>query len=667
MFGNIPSNGVYWRQTKPETLEKEDEMRRAIVIATAVTASLILFLAVPLHSTENGQIKGKVTDAESGSPIAAAAVQLENTTIGALTNQNGEYKIINVPPGTYAIKVTAVGYEEIRITNLTLSAQGRVTQDFKLKAKNMSVDVPMSALSGLLSANVAKVKGGNADEAAVMREQSVASCMKPVPDMCYSAYPMAHGGNTPPNGEPYDAMFFDHYGVNPFVSTEDDHLSTFAIDVDNASYAMTRSYINGGHLPPDDAVRVEEFVNNFDYNYTYPQNDAFAIELEAAPSKFGEHYQMLKVGIVGKKIRPENRKDANLVFVVDVSGSMSREDRLGTVRKSLRMLLDNLNERDRVGIVVYGSRGRVILEPTSIRDREKIAAAIEQLYSEGSTNAEEGIRLGYQMADKMFEKGKINRIILCSDGVANVGRTGADDILKMIKNYADKGITLSTIGFGMGNYNDVLMEKLGDKGNGHYAYVDSWSEAKRVFMENLTGTLQVIARDVKIQVDFDPDKVDRYRLLGYENRDVDDDKFRDDKEDGGEIGSGHQVTALYELKLKDGASGDIGRIYVRFKDPDSFEVTEVSRPINKSIFKSSFAKASTDFKLAAAAAEFSEILRNSYWAKGSKLSDVLDVARTVESERSSDQVIELMDLIAKADKMKQAEEAEDGPLSLEEK
>jgi Ca-activated chloride channel homolog len=186
-------------------------------------------------------------------------------------------------------------------------------------------------------------------------------------------------------------------------------------------------------------------------------------------------------------------------------------------------------------------------------------------------------------------------------------------------------------------------------------------------MENLTGTLQVIARDVKIQIDFDPDKVDRYRLLGYENRDVDDDKFRDDKEDGGEIGSGHQVTALYELKLKDGATGDIGRIYVRFKDPDSFEVTEVSRPISKSIFKSSFAKASTDFKLAAAAAEFSEILRNSYWARGGKLSDVLDVARTVESERSSDQVIELMDLIAKADKMKQAEEAEDGPLSLDEK
>ncbi len=643
-------------------------MRRAIVIATAVTALLIMLLTVPLLSTGNGQIKGRVTDAESGAPIVAAAVQIESTTIGALTDRNGEYTINNVPPGTYSMKVTSVGYESARIMNLVVAAQSRVTQDFKLKPKTISIDIPTQVTTANEEPKKMEVRGSIAMDVITKQRNHVSYCIMPTISLDnYAGYPMAHGGNTPPNGEPYDAMFFDHYGVNPFVATEDDHLSTFAIDVDNASYAMTRSYLNDGHLPPDDAVRVEEFVNNFNYDYTYPHDDAFAIDLEAAPSKFGEHYQMLKVGIVGKKIRPENRKDANLVFVVDVSGSMSREDRLGTVRKSLRMLLDNLTERDRVGIVVYGSRGRVILEPTSIREREKIAAAIEQLYSEGSTNAEEGIRLGYQMADKMFEKGKINRIILCSDGVANVGRTGADDILKMIKGYADKGITLSTIGFGMGNYNDVLMEQLGDKGNGHYAYVDNWSEAKRVFMENLTGMLQVIARDVKIQVDFDPDKVDRYRLLGYENRDVDDDKFRDDKEDGGEIGSGHQVTALYELKLKDGASGDIGRIYVRFKDPDSFEVTEVSRPISKGIFKARFANASTDFRLAAAAAEFSEILRNSYWAKGSKLSDVLDVVRTVESERSSDQVIELMDLISKADKMKQAEGADEGPLSLEEK
>lgn len=642
-------------------------MRRAIVIATAVTASLILLLAVPLHSTENGQIKGKVTEAESGTPIVGVAVSLEGTRIGALTNPNGEYEIINVPPGTYTIKVAVTGYEPLSVTNVVVAAQSRVTQDFKLKKQKATMDMPVTTVDEVLMPDAVIIKGVITQQVIAKREQVRACCAMPAFDGYSAGYPMAHGGTTPPNGEPYDAMFFKHYGVNPFVATEDDHLSTFAIDVDNASYAMTRSYLNDGHLPPDDAVRVEEFVNNFNYDYTYPHDDAFAIDLEAAPSKFGEHYQMLKVGIVGKRIRPENRKDANLVFVVDVSGSMSREDRLGTVRKSLRMLLDNLTERDRVGIVVYGSRGRVILEPTSIREREKIAAAIEQLYSEGSTNAEEGIRLGYQMADKMFEKGKINRIILCSDGVANVGRTGADDILKMIKGYADKGITLSTIGFGMGNYNDVLMEQLGDKGNGHYAYVDNWSEAKRVFMENLTGMLQVIARDVKIQVDFDTDKVDRYRLLGYENRDVDDDKFRDDKEDGGEIGSGHQVTALYELKLKDRASGDIGRIYVRFKDPDNFEVTEVSRPISRSIFKASFTRASADFKLAAAAAEFSEILRNSYWAKGSKLSDVLDVARMVESERSSDQVIELMDLIAKADKMKQAEETEEGPLSLEEK
>lgn len=640
-------------------------MKRATVIATVLTASLLLLFWAPVHPNESGKISGTVTDASTGDPIAGATVQIEGTKLAATTNQKGEYVISNVIPGVYSLIARSQGYEPGRVSKLSLSAGATVTQDFKLTPKSEPEPVPQPQTADEIPRMLDKC------EAAEMRGGRAASMVLGQPSAEYGAvaagYPMAHGGNTPPNGEPYDAMFFDHTGVNPFVATEDDHLSTFAVDVDNASYAMTRNYLNGGHLPPDEAVRVEEFVNNFKYDYVHPQERAFSIELEGAPSRFGDNYRMLKVGIVGKQVRPENRKDANLVFVVDVSGSMSREDRLGTVRRALRMLLDNLTERDRVGIVVYGSNGRVILEPTSIRDRDRIASAIEMLVSGGSTNAEEGIRLGYEMADRVFEKGKINRIILCSDGVANVGRTGPDDILKMIKRYADKGITLSTIGFGMGNYNDVLMEKLGDKGNGHYAYVDNWTEAERIFKDNLTGTLQVIARDVKIQVDFDPDKIDRYRLLGYENRDVDDDKFRDDKEDGGEIGSGHQVTALYELKLKAGASGDIGRIYVRFKDPDNFEVTEVSRPISKSIFKSTFESASTDFKLAAAVAEFSEILRDSYWAKGGKLSEVLAVARMVEHKRSSEQVIELMDLISKADKVKASEENEDdGPFGLKE-
>jgi Ca-activated chloride channel family protein len=467
----------------------------------------------------------------------------------------------------------------------------------------------------------------------------------------------AHGGNTPPNGAPVDAMFFENYGTNPFVSTEDDHLSTFAIDVDNGSYTMSRSYLNAGNLPPKDAVRVEEFINNFNYHYNHPTEEAFTVSVEGAPSKFGkEYYKLLKIGIAGKKIDPGQRRDANLLFVVDVSGSMEGGNRLGSVRKSLRLLLDQLTPRDRVGIVAYGGSAFKVLDPTSVTEREKIINAIEQLYPSGSTNAEAGIRLGYQMLDQIFDPGKINRIILCSDGVANVGQTAAEDLLRDIKAYADKGITLSAIGFGMGNYNDVFMEKLGNKGNGSYAYVDSWSEARRVFEENLTGMLQVIARDVKIQVDFDPDVVDRYRLLGYENRNVADDKFRDDKEDGGEIGSGHMVTALYEVRLRDGASGDIGKVYIRYKDPQSFEVTEISRNIGQSVVASAFHKTSTDFRLAAASAEFAEIMRESYWAEGSDLADVLSVLRTIENEDSNEQIIELMNLVAQADKLIESKE-----------
>ncbi|RKX26669.1 MAG: hypothetical protein DRP45_02935 [Candidatus Zixiibacteriota bacterium] len=464
--------------------------------------------------------------------------------------------------------------------------------------------------------------------------------------------PPAHGGTAVVNGEPYDAMFFKHHGVNPFVDTEDDHLSTFAIDVDDASFIMTRSYLERGHLPPEEAIRAEEFINHFDYGYTAPRNNAFSIEVEGAQSRFGgENVKLLRIGIRGQEIAPENRKPANLVFVVDVSGSMSREDRLGLVKKSLLFLVDELTPDDKVGIVIYGSCGRVLLQPTSIRQRNRIIRAIGELRSGGSTNAEEGIRLGYQMALRAYEPGKINRIILCSDGVANVGRTSPDDILKQVKQYVDRGITLSSIGFGMGNYNDVLLEKLGNKGNGHYAYVDDLDEARRVFVDNLTGNLQVIARDVKIQVDFDPQSVRSYRLIGYENRDVADNKFRDDKEDGGEIGSGHSVTALYELKLHNGVNlWNVGTVFVRFKDPVTNHVTEVKRPILMAVLRQPFERAGRGLQLATAAAEFAEILRGSYWAKESNLVDVLALATRVYVESGDPDVLELVTLISMAER-----------------
>lgn len=472
-------------------------------------------------------------------------------------------------------------------------------------------------------------------------------------------YPMAHGGTVPPNGEAVDAMFFKNYGVNPFVDTEADHLSTFATDVDTGSYTVVRGYLHDGHVPPSEAVRVEEFVNYFKYGYAAPQEDDFAVYAEASPWSFGQgrrNSYLLRLGLKGRQVSDENRKPAVLTFVIDVSGSMGRENRLGLVKKSLRMLVEKLRESDRIGIAVYGRRGRKVMEHQGLGEKNEILAAIESLCTEGSTNAEEGIRIGYEMAEKAYKPGCINRVILCSDGVANVGRTGADGILEVIKSKADKGVTLSAIGFGMGNYNDVMMERLGDKGNGHYIYIDTIAEAKRIFEDNLTGTLQVIARDVKVQVDFNTDVVRSYRLIGYENRDVPDDKFRDDKYDGGEVGAGHSVTALYELKLWPEKKGTVATTYVRYKDAETRAITEFKSSIATEDFNSSFKDSGGDFRLAATVAEFAEILRKSYWAKDAKLSDTLRQAEALLRQQPGNaDIIELVDLISKAKQLVPAE------------
>jgi len=465
-------------------------------------------------------------------------------------------------------------------------------------------------------------------------------------------YPMAHGGTRPPNGKDVDAMFFKNYGVNPFIDTEDDHLSTFATDVDTGSYTIVRGYLHDGHLPPEKAVRVEEFVNYFKYGYAAPEEDDFAVYAEAAPWKFGtgrKNSYLLRLGLKAKRVSEENRRPAILTFVIDVSGSMRRENRLGLVKRCLRILVERLRKEDRIGIAVYGSRGRKVMDYKGLDEKAEILAVIESLCAGGSTYAEEGIRIGYEMAEGAYGKGFINRVILCSDGVANVGQTGADDIFEVIKKKAEKGITLSTIGFGMGNYNDVLLERLGDKGNGHYVYIDTIAEAKRIFEDNLTGTLQVIARDVKVQVDFNPEVVRSYRLIGYENRDVPDEKFRDDKYDGGEIGAGHSVTALYELKLWPEKKGTVATAFVRYKDGETKAVTEFKSSIGTGDFNKSFDNSSSEFRLAVTVAEFAEILRKSYWARGATLEPVLERAQRLSREfKGNTDVIELVDLISKA-------------------
>ena len=447
-------------------------------------------------------------------------------------------------------------------------------------------------------------------------------------------------GLVPPNGEHAGAMFFEDYGVNPFIDTEDDNFSTFAIDVDTGAYTIMRRYLHDGVLPPDESVRVEEYINFFDQDYALPQNEAFAIHLEGAPAPYGENekYQLVRVGIQGYEVDASQRPDAMLIFVIDVSGSMDMENRLGLVKESLRLLVEELRPTDRVGIVVYGSRAEVILEPTYVDSRRTILRAIDRVQPNGSTNAEHGIMLAYELADEFYQEGDINRLILASDGVANVGNTAAEAILQ----HSEEGISLSSFGFGMGNYNDVMMEQLANQGDGTYAYIDSIQEAERVFIDDLTSTLLTIAKDAKIQVEFNEDVVERYRLLGYENRDVADEDFRNDAVDAGEIGAGHSVTALYEVKLADNANRNdtAMTVRVRYEDPDSGQVTEIQQKIGQDQFARSFDTMSPRFQLDAVVAEYAEILRDSYWAKDSDMMSVALEARRIADYMPNDEDVQ---------------------------
>ncbi|MCB9113039.1 MAG: von Willebrand factor type A domain-containing protein [Anaerolineales bacterium] len=428
--------------------------------------------------------------------------------------------------------------------------------------------------------------------------------------------------------EPYD-MFFQDYGVNPSIDTEDDNLSTFALDVDTGSYTVMRNYINDGYLPPEDSVRVEEYVNYFDQGYENPSaHQAFGIYVDGGPSPFTqtERYDMIRIGIQGYDIPKSERKDAALTFVIDVSGSMDMDNRLGLVKQSLEMLVEQLHEDDTVSIVVYGSEARVVLEPTRGSNAKKILSAIHRLEPEGATNAEAGLRLGYRMAMEAYKRDGINRVILCSDGVANVGETGPDAILDEINHYVEEGVTLTTVGFGMDNYNDTLMEQLADNGNGFYAYVDDRSEARKLFVDEITGTLQTIALDAKVQVEFNPDVVRSYRLVGYENRAVADEDFRNNKVDAGEIGAGHSVTALYEVKLLPEAYGKIATVYMRWEDPDTHEVVEISKGFDVEQLARDFHGTSPYFQRAVIVAEYAEVLKGSYWAEDSSLDDVYEEA-----------------------------------------
>jgi len=426
--------------------------------------------------------------------------------------------------------------------------------------------------------------------------------------------------------EPAGTEQYTDHGVNPVVDTLKDALSTFAIDVDTASYAIARSKLRSGALPPFQSVRAEEFVNYFDYGYAAPTRAPFNVHLNAAPSPFQRGHHIIRVGVQAKKVSKADRTPVHLVYLVDTSGSMRTPNKLGLAKKSLEVLTNQLKAGDTVALCTYAGATRLILPPTGGNEKAKIKKAIRQLSAGGGTAMSDGMEMAYELAKRTLVSGHINRVIVLSDGDANIGRSNHHAILQRIGQYKTMGITLSTIGFGRGNYKDTMMEQLANKGDGNYSYIDTARESQRVFGEQINGLLQVVAKDVKIQVHFDPTVVKSYRLIGYENRDVADRDFRNDKVDAGEIGAGHNVTALYDVVLHPAPNNGRSRtpiiVRLRHKLPNASRAAEQSFKLSSRRIASSFETAPANLRFATAVAGLAEVLRKSPHARSWSLASV---------------------------------------------
>ena len=451
-----------------------------------------------------------------------------------------------------------------------------------------------------------------------------------------------------PARTPIDRENYQHLDENSVQRVAEQPVSTFSIDVDTGAYANVRRFLNHGNLPREDAVRIEELVNYFSYDYPQPKGKhPFSVTTELSRTPWNKDTLLLHVGIQGKDIAKQNLPPANLVFLVDVSGSMQSANKLQLLKTSMKLLSKQLRPQDKVSLVVYAGASGVVLQPTAGDQTATIHQALDQLTAGGSTNGAAGIKLAYQMAQQGFVKEGINRVIIATDGDFNVGTTNFDALIDLVEEKRKSGVSLTTLGFGMGNYNDHLMEQLANAGNGNHAYIDTLNEAQKVLVDEMSSTLNTIAKNVKIQVEFNPSQVSEYRLIGYENRMLKREDFNNDKIDAGEIGAGHSVTALYEVSLvgskgnlndplrysvinrleKNIKNNELAFLRLRYKKPDSDNSTLVEQAINHTHVQADIAKTSDRFRFSASVAAFGQQLRGADYLKDYGYSEILDLAR----------------------------------------
>ncbi|HZH96501.1 MAG TPA: von Willebrand factor type A domain-containing protein, partial [Flavisolibacter sp.] len=519
-------------------------MRKIVFVLLPLSILLFAF-----HLNNSISITGKISD-DKGKPVSSITVTEVGTKNAVISDASGKYAI-TVQNGNAVISFSGVGYKSAAI-----NVSGRTV-----------IDVVLSTETNRLQEVVVTAVGVH------RKSKDVAYSERSLSDqLAGAAAGLATNGYFNRIDQQYNTEEYDGISENGFHKVNDEPLSTFSIDVDAASYSNVRRFLNDGELPPAGAVRVEEMINYFKYNYPAPAGKhPFSINTEISDCPWNSQHKLVLIGLQGTKIPVENLPPSNLVFLIDVSGSMSGPNRLPLVKSSLKMLVDQLREEDKISIVVYAGAAGLVLPPTSGGAKNRIKTAIDNLEAGGSTAGGEGIKLAYKTAKENFIKKGNNRIILCTDGDFNVGVSSNDELERLAENEREGGVFLTVLGYGMGNYKDSKLQKLADKGNGNHAYIDGLGEARKVLVSEFGGTLFTIAKDVKLQVEFNPVKVAGYRLIGYENRMLKKEDFNDDKKDAGELGSGHTVTALYEV-IPAGVKSDF------LKEVDSLKYSTKIKP-----------------------------------------------------------------------------------------
>ena len=586
---------------------------------------LSFFFFSTILFAKTGTISGYVTDAQTGEALTGANILVVSTSFGAATNANGFYEIKNVPIGIYKIKASFIGYQSFIYDSINIKDKKVTKLDFKMSPGSISIsEVAVTAKKPILQQSIT-------NSMTITNYESIS--------------PIQYG--VAPSSD-FNTEEYAYIDENNFHDVIKSPLSTFSIDVDAASYSNTRRFLMEGRIPPKDAVRVEEFINYFDYDYPQPStNVPFNIITEYSKCPWNKDNYLVHIGLKGKEIKRDEDTKSNLTFLIDVSGSMQPQNKLPLLKRAFKMLVGQLNANDRVAIVVYAGAAGVVLPSTDGSEKEDILNAISKLEAGGSTAGGQGIMLAYKIAKQNYIKGGNNRVILATDGDFNVGISNTSELVRFLDEKKKEGIFLTVLGFGEGNIKDSRLEQLADKGNGQYAYIDNILEAKKVLVDEIGATLFTIAKDVKIQVEFNPAKIKSYRLVGYENRMLNNEDFENDKKDAGEIGAGHTVTALYEVvplkniddlpedfkmkyqetKLKQRAenSNEILTVNIRYKKPDE----DVSKLISKAVIDKpvELENASNNFKFSAAVAQFGMLLRDSEFKDDATFENTKELAK----------------------------------------